>query len=80
MQSMACADVIIKALDREQAIKASDVEVLLERRMVYVRYDSLHRSVKNIEFTIAHAGFDANEVPADREAQERLPEECRPSP
>ena len=79
MQGMECAEIIIKELEREQTVLPTDVEVILERRMLYVRYDSLDRSVKNIEYTIAKTGFDANEVPADPEAMETLPEDCRPS-
>ena len=78
MQSEECAQIIKTALAREQTIKKPDIDVSLESRMIFVKYNSLHRSVKNIEFTVAHAGFDANEVPADPEARQKLPDACRP--
>ena len=44
---------------------------------VTVTYDSMRLALKNIEHIIAEAGFDANDVPADPAARERLPERCR---
>jgi mercuric ion binding protein len=79
MQSMDCAQIIVQALVRVQTIRETDIEVLLESRTLRVRYNSLHRSVKNIEFTVTDAGFEANEVPADPEAKKALPEGCQSS-
>ena len=74
-----CVDIIKNKLEREQTILPSNIEGDLTNLMIYVRYNSLHRSLKNIEFTIAKSGFDANEVPASPEAKAKLPKGCRPS-
>ena len=46
-------------------------------RTVTVAYDSLKLSLKNVEFSIAKAGFDANNTPANKKAADNLPPECR---
>ena len=73
----ACAQIIGNALAREQAIPGTDIEIRMETKTVYIRYNSLQRSVKNLEYSIAAAGFDANEVPADKAAQDKLPDGCK---
>ena len=37
-----------------------------------VTYESIVASLKNIEFAIADAGFNANDIPANAEAAARL--------
>ncbi len=49
----------------------------LEPGRITVTYDSMKLALKNLEYAIAAAGFDANEIPADPQARERLPEQCR---
>ena len=49
----------------------------LANRTVIVRYDSLRLSLKNVEFAIADAGFEANNTPASAQAAAQLPPECR---
>lgn len=44
---------------------------------VTVSYDSMKIAVKNLEFLIAEAGFDAGEFPANAKAQAVLPADCR---
>ncbi|OGV40678.1 MAG: hypothetical protein A2X46_02395 [Lentisphaerae bacterium GWF2_57_35] len=44
---------------------------------VAVTYESTKLAVKNIEFVIAGAGFDANDTPAKPEARKALPAGCR---
>jgi copper chaperone CopZ len=77
MKNRKCAEIILNALGKEQGIGARSVSVDMADRVVTVRYDSIQRSIKNIEFTIADAGFAANEVPANAEAAQALPPECR---
>lgn len=77
MKSEECALIVVNALGREQKIKLDNMSVDLQRRMIEVRYDSLRHSLKNLEYTIAKAGFQANEIPADETAQRALPEGCR---
>lgn len=76
LKSQACADLVLKALATEQAIPPSQVTVHLESRTIEVKYDSLRHSLKNLEFTVADAGFAANDVPANPTAQQALPPEC----
>jgi len=77
MKNGACVDVVVNALGRHQGIRADDVSVDMTDRIVSVRYDSITRSVKNLEYTIADAGFAANDIPATPEAVNALPPECR---
>lgn len=77
MKNAACVEHIVKALGREQGVNPNDVTVSLDDRQVEVRYDSLRHSVKNLEFTIAEAGFAANDVPTTDAARAALPPECR---
>lgn len=78
MVNQACADVVQKAvvtiLPEPDAVKID-----LERRVVMATYNSLIMSRKNIEFVIADAGFEANGVPANKDAESKLPEACRPA-
>ena len=46
-------------------------------RSIAVTYDSKKLALKNIEFLISGARFDANETPANPEARAALPEGCR---
>ena len=77
MKSTACAEIVIKALGKGQGVAAARIEVHLESRTIIVDYDSLKHSLKNLEFTVAKAGFQANEVPAYEDARGSLPPECR---
>jgi len=76
MKNAACANVIANALGREQNIPPKDIEIDMAERVVTIRYESLKRSVKNLEFTIADAGFAANGVPTTQAAVNALPPEC----
>jgi copper chaperone CopZ len=78
MKGRPCAEIIMRALAQEQGVPPERVTVYLDARRLEIRYDSLRHSVKNLEMTIADAGFDANDVPASEEARRRLPAECRP--
>ena len=44
---------------------------------VDVTYNALKLGIRNIEFVIAGAGFDANETKAPPQARAALPEGCR---
>ena len=44
---------------------------------VTITYDSMKVAVKNLEFVIAKAGFNANDTPADPQAREALPADCK---
>ena len=77
MKSEACAGIVTQALAREQQIPEANIHVDLEHRMIEVRYDSLKQSLKNLEYTIANSGFQANEIPANESVRLTLPEGCR---
>lgn len=62
------ADVVIKALSRTDGVKVDSIRV--EDGKVTVTYDSMKVAIKNLEFTIAEAGFDAGEIPADTKARD----------
>ncbi len=48
-----------------------------ESRTVDVTYNAMKLGIKNIEFIIAGAGFDANNTQAPAAARAALPEGCR---
>lgn len=74
-----CADIIENALSQARyGVRMKSIEQDLASRTIMLKYDSMKLSLKNIEFTIAKAGFQANEVPADPKAAAALPEQCRP--
>jgi len=77
MKNEACAQVVRRSVARVKAVRNDSISIDLETREVTVTYDSVFMSLKNVEFTIAAAGFAANDVPADRKAADALPAECR---
>jgi len=62
------ADVVVKALSKTDGVKVDSIRV--EDGKVTVTYDSMKLAIKNIEFTIAEAGFDADDIPADTKARD----------
>lgn len=79
MVNAACAERIVEAVRRAPGVEAASVTADLDNRVVNVRYDGLILARKNIEFFIAEAGFQANELPPDAGAAAQLPPECRPA-
>lgn len=49
----------------------------VEHKTVDVTYNAMKLGIRNIEFIIARAGFDANDTPASAQARAALPEGCR---
>ena len=49
----------------------------MAERTVTLEYDSMKVATKNIEHAIAKAGFAANEIAADADAEKKLPAGCR---
>jgi len=88
MKNQKCAELVARAVAMEltddkpglasAVLNMGAVRPDISSRTVTVQYESLKLALKNIEFAIAEAGFDANEVPADPEAQRNLPPECQP--
>jgi len=77
MKNQACAQIIVNAIGRQVGVQPNGISVDFGARMVLVRYDSLVTARKNLEFAVAEAGFQANEVPAKPEAVKALPPECK---
>ena len=82
MQNEACAKVVVSALmynpqnPNKPLIPRKNIHPNIDTRTVEVTYDAIQRSIKNLEFTIANAGFTANHVPADPKAVNKLPKAC----
>ena len=79
-----CVEVIRDAFVRyaqqqsmESAIRVDRISFNLDGRWVVVEYDSMKVALKNLEHTIADAGFAANDIPANAGAAAKLPPECR---
>lgn len=53
------------------------VETDIPRHMVRVRYSSERTARRNIEVSIAGAGFDANDLPGNAERRKALPPDCQ---
>lgn len=77
MGSDTCADRVSVIVQRIPGVLGDQVTLDRERRTVAVPYDSIKLSLKNIEYTLAKAGFQANNIPADEKARAALPESCR---
>lgn len=76
MHNQACAEVVQKAL-HGRAGEIEVKEINLEDRTVTVSYDSMVTALKNIEFFIADAGFQAGSIPANESARQNLPASCK---
>ena len=77
MKNAACGEIVMRAVSKCVGVDTSKTRVDLMKRTVTVTYDSLFTALKNVEFAIAEAGFQANEVPAKEDAAKALPPECR---
>ena len=75
MKSMDCQQRIQDALAKTEGVQSTQPD--LAQHKIDVTYDALKLGIKNIEYVIAGAGFDANDTPAPKEAREALPAECR---
>jgi cation transport ATPase len=75
LKNPACAQIIQDAFMHQPGIKA--VRPDFQQRTLTVTYDSMVTARKNIEFTIAGVGFDANDIPARSNAVAALPAACK---
>lgn len=75
MKALDCQQRIQDALAKTEGVQTTTPD--LASRKIDVTYDALKLGIKNIEYVIAGAGFDANDTPAPKEAREALPAECR---
>ena len=78
-----CKEIIFNKLARVQGIMPDysknrpNIDFDLEKRLVIVEYDSMQLAIKNIEFHIADAGFQAGKIPPNLDAVQKLPPECK---
>lgn len=80
MKSQACADLIVAAFrlgrpDVVEGVKA--VTPNLDKQVVVVTFSGRNIGIKNVQHTIAAAGFDADELKGDAKVRSALPEGCR---
>ena len=75
LKSEACQKPILEALGKAEGVIESTPN--LAAKTIEVKYDALKLGIKNIEYVIAGAGFDAGDTPASKEAKDALPAECR---
>lgn len=75
MASPACFAEIQKALAAVEGIEGAKPDY--ESRTIAISYNALKLGIKNIEFVVAGAGFDANETKAPENVKANLPEGCR---
>jgi len=75
MKNAACAKIVQDALARQPGIVS--VRPDFQTRELTVTYNSMVVARKNLEFTVAGAGFDADDTLAVSNAVANLPPECR---
>ena len=77
LRAKECQQWVLDALDKlgPDAIIQADLD--RERRTARILYDSRKVALKNIEYAITDAGFDANDEKARPEARAALPPACR---
>ena len=69
--------IITSNLMRQVGVDPRKTRFSVEKRTVTVTYDSMATAKKNIEFAVAEAGFAANQIPVNADAQSKLPSECK---
>lgn len=75
MSSPACFAEVQKALQAVEGIEGAKPDY--DKRTLAITYNALKLGIKNIEFVVAGAGFDANGTEAPASAKANLPEGCR---
>ena len=75
MKTAECSKLIQDALAKIEGIVTAEPDLV--QHTIAVTYDSKRLAIKNIEFTIAGVGFDANDTPGKAEAKGKLPAACR---
>lgn len=70
-----CKDRIELVMSNLDGVKKS--MLVVETKMLVVKYDSKKLSEADILFAISDAGYDANDVPAKPEAYQVLPACCK---
>jgi copper chaperone CopZ len=78
MRTQDGAKLVTEAIKQARyGVQVDSIKADVVSRTVTLKYDSMELAIKNIEFLVADAGFDANEVPRNTAAAAKLPAECR---
>jgi hypothetical protein len=77
LKSDACTRFILEAINSNKIEGVKSIVPDIAGRKLAVTYDSTRLGIKNIEFLIASAGFDANTTVAPPEIKAKLPPECQ---
>ena len=75
MKNPACSKLIQDSFLKQPGIQS--IRPDFQNREITITYNSMVVALKNLEFTIAGAGFDANTIKAFTNAVAGLPPECR---
>jgi copper chaperone CopZ len=75
MKSLDCSRRVQDALAKTEGVRSTTPDV--NARRVDIQYDAIKLGIKNLEYVIAGAGFDAGATKAPAEARNALPGECR---
>lgn len=75
MKNPACTKLIQDAFLKQPGIQS--IRPDFQNRELTITYNSMVVALKNLEFTIAGAGFDANGIKAFTNAVAALPPECK---
>ncbi len=70
-----CKATIEKALDNVDGIKSASLDV--DSKVVSIKYDGTVTNVESIKTAITMAGYSADEVPANKEAYDKLHGCCK---
>lgn len=70
-----CVKIVQDALGSVEGIISAQPDTAT--RTIAVTYDARKLGIRNVEFVIAGAGFDANDIPGRPEARQKLPPPCR---
>lgn len=70
-----CKERIEKALSYETGVISSDVDVA--KKIVVVKYKATKTNPDKIRLAISKVGYDADDVPADQKAYNKLPGCCK---
>ena len=72
-----CAQRVAQALSTLNGVDMASLQFDVAEGTITLAYESMKLGKKNIEHAIAHAGFDANNIPAFAKAKAALPDACR---
>lgn len=77
MHNAECANIVGRSLTNKVGIDPENISIDLNDKTVKLTYDSMQTALKNIEFFIADAGFQAGPIPANQDARDKLPASCK---